>query len=98
MTIKTFGALDDSTTGTYKVRTSHKTFYIIDMDLKEATRYPASGRGALWKDGETWVFDSIFCKLENSMYFDIPKDEGEYTWRISTPVTSIVKIEGGYYD
>jgi len=85
--------LDSSTTGTYRVDTSHGTHYILDMDKKIGTRVRAEGRGELWADGDPWVFDAVFCELKNSMYFEIPKGAGEYTWRLSTPVTSIVKIE-----
>jgi len=54
--------LDSSTTGTYRVDTSHGTHYILDMDKKIGTRVRAEGRGELWADGDPWVFDAVFCK------------------------------------
>jgi len=78
--------------GTYRVTTGHGTFYILDMEKKIGIRVPAEGRGELWADKQRWVFDNVFCKLENSMYFEIPKGEGAYTWRVSTPVTSIKEL------
>jgi len=84
--------LNSDSKGLYRVETAHSTFYILDMDRRRAIRNPAEGRGALWKDNEWWVFIDLKCKINFSMYFAIPKGEGEYTWRTSTPVASIKKL------
>jgi len=81
--------LDINSTGNYLVETASGTVYLLNMDEKTGTRYPDEDAGELWADGEPWVFDYIFCELKNSMMFDIPKGEGEYTWRTSTYVTKI---------
>lgn len=78
--------------GTYKITTSHGTYYIFDMDNRKAMRVPAEGRNEMRSDNDWFVvknFDHI--EVGYSTYWQcrgIASDDW-YTWRQTTEVVSI---------
>ena len=84
--------------GQYKVTTEHGTHYIFDFtgDIWKAKRVPAQGRNELRADND-WFrlrgFDLI--KVGNPIEMNVLglRNDDWYTWRATTDVTKIEKIE-----
>lgn len=85
-----------SATGTYKITTEHGTYYLVDFDSKKFKRVRAQGRNPLKRDGEWIPFISVSeILIGDGMHFIMPPTSasGGDTWRQTTQVSSIEKVE-----
>lgn len=90
--------ITDFTKGKYKVTTSHGTYYTFEFDEfgANAKRSPADGRNPLQADND-WFrvigVDTIKVGIPISMNVRGIKNDDWYTWRNTTSVASIEKLE-----
>jgi hypothetical protein len=92
--ITEFGMQKD---GIYKVTTEHGTYYILDFDNGKGKRVPAEGRNALRADNDWFKLYRVRdFKIGEPMHLEVRgiADDDWYTWRRTTIVSSIEKIEG----
>lgn len=78
--------------GTYKITTSHGTYYIFNLDDMKAMRVPAEGRNEMRADNNWFTVENWdLIKVGQPIFWfcnGIAKDDF-YTWRQTTEVTAI---------
>ncbi len=90
--------ITDFKSGKYKVTTSHGTYYIFEFSEEKniAMRVPAEGRNPLQADND-WFrvngLDAIKVGLPINMNVRGIRNDDWYTWRSTTDVVKIEKLE-----
>ena len=87
--------------GKYKVTTDYGTYYLFDFNTDEAwakgMRVPAEDRNALRADNDWFIITGIDAiKVGIPMYMQViglGRNDDYYTWRSTTTVTKIEKLE-----
>lgn len=81
--------------GMYKVDTAANSVYLLDFDDLKGMRVNNSG-DTLRRDGEWFKFITVSCEVGKEMRIwtnDIADDDDIFTYRYSTPVLKIEKVD-----